>query len=249
MTPSLDWLYAKPIAHRGLHDEAAGIPENSLPAFAAAMADGYAVELDVQASSDGRAMVFHDWSLSRMTGAEGAIGDYDAAYLEALRLGQSGHAIPSLAQVLDLIDGRCPVIVEIKSRAGAFGEIGVVEAAAYQDLQVYTGPFAVTSFEPRALAWFRQQAPNWHRGQNSGGPQHALASDPQWRRLALQYLYDVYDARPDFVVYDRTALPCFAASRVRSAGLPVLTYTVRDLTEMRRLDSCTDNIIFEGFRP
>ena len=252
MTVSLDWLFGRPIAHRGLHGQLraeageAEIPENSLAAFAAAVADGYGGELDVQASADGRAMVFHDWRLSRMTGADGGIRDHDAETLATLRLGQSRQTIPSLAQVLDLIDGRCPIIVEIKS---APDNLGAAEEAAYSELVNYGGPFAVTSFEPRALTWFRERAPGWLRGQNSGGPRHSPPFEPLWRRLALQYLYDVDDAQPDFVVYDRADLPCFATARLRAGGMPVLTYTVRDRIEMRRLASCTDNVIFEGFRP
>lgn len=216
-----------------------------MAAFAAAVADGYGIELDVQASADGRAMVFHDWRLVRMTGADGGIGDHDAAVLADLRLQQSRQTIPSLAQVLALIAGRVPVIVEIKSEPGQPG--GAAEAA-FHDLQDYDGAFAVTSFDPRALAWFREHAPSWPRGQNSGS-RHISAALPLWRRLARRFLLDWEQARPDFVVYDRLDLPCWVAARARAAGKPLLTFTVRDRAEMHRLAHYTDNIIFEGFRP
>jgi glycerophosphoryl diester phosphodiesterase len=244
MNPPPDWLRERPIAHRGLHNPHAGIPENSLAAFAAAVADGYGIELDVQASADGQAMVFHDWSLVRMTGADGAIGDHQAAALCALRLQQSRQTIPTLAQVLELIAGRCPVIVEIKSPAG---HVGAAEEAALQDLQTYEGAFAVTSFNARSLAWFRERMPAWPRGQNVGS-RHFAASTPWWRRLAMRFLLDFDQARPDFIVYDRLDLPFWPAARVRAAGKPLITFTVRDRAEMRRLAPYVDNIIFEGFR-
>ena len=245
MKQTLKWLRERPIAHRGLHNSDAGIPENSLAAFAAAVADGYGAELDLQASADGQAMVFHDWRLVRMTGADGGIGDHNVAALAGLRLQQSRQYIPTLAQVLGLIAGRAPVIIEIKSEPS---QPGGAEEAAFRDLQNYDGPFAVTSFNPRSLAWFRERAPTWPRGQNSGS-RHMPAGLPFWRRLARRFLIDVDRARPDFVVYDGLDLPCMASSWVRAAGKPLLTFTVRDRAEMRRLAPYTDNIIFEGFRP
>jgi len=244
MNQTLEWLRQRPIAHRGPHNPRAGIPENSLTAFAAAVADGYGIELDVQAAADGQAMVFHDWSLVRMTGADGGIGDHDAASLTALRLQQSRQSIPTLAQVLALIAGRVPLIVEIKSRPG---QVGGAEEAAFRALQNYDGPFAVTSFNPLSLVWFRKRMPAWPRGQNVGS-RHFPASAPFWRRLAMRYLLDLDQARPDFIVYDRLDLPFWAAARVRAAGKPLLTFTVRDRAEMRRLAPYVDNIIFEGFR-
>lgn len=244
MSQPLEWLCARPFAHRGLHDGRAGRPENSLAAFAAAVADGYGIELDVQAAADGQAMVFHDWSLVRMTGADGGIRDHDASVLSGLRLQQSRQMIPTLAQVLELIAGRSPVIVEIKS---APDQLGAAEEAAFRVLETYNGPFAVTSFNPRSLAWFRNRAPSWPRGQNSGS-RHFSAALPVWRRLAGRYLLDIDRARPNFFVYDRLDLPCWSASRVRAAGKPLLTFTVRDRAEMRRLAPYIDNVIFEGFR-
>jgi glycerophosphoryl diester phosphodiesterase len=245
MKQTLKWLRERPISHRGLHNSDAGIPENSLAAFAAAAADGYGAELDVQASADGQAMVLHDWRLVRMTEADGGISDHNAAALARLRLQQSGQYIPTLARVLGLIAGRAPVIIEIKS---APGQPGGAEEAAFGDLQDYDGPFAVTSFNPCFLAWFRERAPTWPRGQN-GGSRHIPAALPFWRRLARSFLIDVDRARPDFMVYDRLDPLCRVSSWVRAAGKPLLTFIVRDGAEMRRLVPYTDNIIFEGFRP
>ena len=249
MTPpkdkKLDFLNGQPFAHRGLHDEGQGRPENSLAAFGAAIGAGYPIELDVQLSADGQAMIFHDQKLDRMTGTDGLFGEMDAAALGLLCLGDSGETIPSLAEALDLIAGQVAVIVEIKS---APGQIGAVEQATLDVLRGYGGAFAVTSFEARSLTWFRQREPQCPRGQNVGTK--ALATfEPWWRRLAWEFLYDVDGARPDFVVYDRLDLPHWAATRIRAAGTPILSYTIRDADEMNRLSPHTDNIIFEGFRP
>ena len=246
MSQTLEWLRERPIAHRGLHNMHVGIPENSLAAFAAAVADGYGIELDVQASADGQAMVFHDWTLVRMTAADGGVGDHDAATLSALRLLQSRQTIPTLAQVLALIAGRVPIVAEIKSRPGY---AGAAEEAALHDLQNYDGAFAVTSFNARSLVWFRKRMPAWPRGQNVGS-RHFRASAPFWRRLAMRYLLDLDldRARPDFIVYDSRDLPFWAAARAQAAGKPLLSFTVRERAEMRRLAPYVDNIVFEGFR-
>lgn len=241
------WLFDRPLAHRGLHDgaEEGGRPENSLAAFQAAVTAGYGIELDVQASADGRAMVFHDSQLARMTGRAGLLAEWEAAALAGLTLRDGHQGIPTLDAALQLIGGQVPVIVEIKTRPGG---IGLVEQAALPILRDYQGPFAVTAFEARSLTWFRQRQPDWPRGHNVG--RHNLpAHGPWWRRLAWRFLYDVDGAQPDFVVYDGRDLPNWASGRVRAAGTPVLSYTIKDRAEMDRLAPHTDNIIFEGFRP
>lgn len=245
MNSPIEWLATRPFAHRGLHDITAGAPENSMDAFEATIKANYPIELDVQTSRDGRAMVFHDLVLTRMTGADGFLRETDAAKLDGLRLRESQQTIPTLAAVLDLINGQVPVIVEIKSLAGPIGHL---ETAVRPILGSYPGIFAVTSFEARSLTWFKEREPNWPRGQNVG-VRRLADFKPWWRRLAWRYLYDVDGARPDFVVYDRRDLPNWAAKRVRAAGKPLLTFTIKDRTEMNRLAPHVDNIIFEGFRP
>lgn len=245
MNSPLEWLASRPFAHRGLHDITSGAPENSMAAFEAAVEAGYPIELDVQTSRDGQAMVFHDLALTRMTGANGFVHDTDAAELGALWLGESRQRIPALVEVLELIGGCVPVIVEIKSGSRKIGDI---EGAVRPILKSYPGPFAVTSFEARTLAWFREREPQWPRGHNVG-LRYLAPYKPWWRRLAWRYLYDVDGAQPDFVVYDRRDLPNWASGRVRAAGTPVLSYTIKDRAEMDRLAPHTDNIIFEGFRP
>ncbi|MBT4486708.1 MAG: glycerophosphodiester phosphodiesterase [Rhodospirillaceae bacterium] len=245
MTAAPEWLCQRPFAHRGLHDRNAGVPENSLAAFTAAVDGGYAIELDVQTSRDNVVMVFHDAILNRMTGAAGALNETDSEHLATLHLGDSQQAIPTLREVLNLVAGQVPLIVEIKSRPGA---VGGIEGAVLPILRAYEGPFAVTSFEARSLAWFRAREPHWPRGHNVGVAELPKFK-PWWRRLAWRYLYDVDGAQANFVVYDRRDLPNWAAKRARAMGKPLLSYTIKDAAEMERLAPHTDNIIFEGFHP
>ncbi|KMO15708.1 glycerophosphodiester phosphodiesterase family protein, partial [Methylobacterium platani] len=140
-----DWLTARPIAHRGLHDRHAGIPENTLAAAEAAIAGGYAIECDVQLSRDGEAMVFHDAGLGRLTGADGLVRERDAADLKALTVLGSGEPVPTLPDFLRRIAGRTPLIVEVKTRHD--GDLALARRTA-EIVAAYDGPVAVKSFDP-----------------------------------------------------------------------------------------------------
>ncbi len=245
MSPRLDWLRERPFAHRGLHDAEKGIPENSIAAFAAAIEAGYPIELDVQTTRDGKAMILHDADMARMTGVDRNIHDTDVADLGQIRLSGTDESIPSLVEALDLIAGKVPVIVELKSR---LDDVGDMEEEVHGILSGYKGLFAVTSFDARTLTWFRKKQPDWLRGHNIGS-RYLGPYEPWWRRLAWQYLYDVDDAQPHFVVYDRRDLPMWITGRWRAGDRPLLSYTIRDRAEMDRLAAHVDNIIFEGFRP
>ena len=246
MTSAPDWLTERPIAHRGLHDRAAGVPENSLAAFRAAIQAGYPIELDVRQSADGRAVVFHDRGLARTTGVDGRIGGTSAAELAELRLHDSDEGIPSLAEVLDLVAGRVPIIVEIKSEAYCPHRI---EQRVLAALRGYRGDYVVSSFNGRTLSRLWAHAPEVPRGLNCGQVSRHMSGLPWRERWALRDVVDIHHGRPDFIVYDRRDLPCAPARRVRAAGLPLLSFTVRDDNEARRLAPHVDNIIFEGFRP
>lgn len=244
----LPWLLAPPIAHRGLHDAAGGVPENSRAAFSAAIEAGYAVELDVQPSAEHEAMVFHDDALARMTGARGRVWEHPASDLAALRLAGGGETIPTLAEVLALISGREPLFVEIKYRGQR--PIGPLEARVADLLAGYQGPVAVQSFEPRLLAWFAEHACALPRGQISGDYRRyreaPLSFAARWRRTMLGYHAL---ARPDYIVYEWRALPNPATRAARRAGLPVLAWTAHSPAEYARARRHADNVLFEGFRP
>lgn len=234
------WLYDSPFAHRGLHRRAEGVEENSPAAFRAAIAGGYGIELDVQLSGDGVAMVFHDADLKRLTGREGLIGNIPAAELAATRLAVGGETIPTLGEVLDLVAGRVPILIEIKSRPNATGPL---EAAVAQAVANYTGPFAVMSFNPESVTWFREQRPGIIRG--------LVASLRYRRELGLRLttqrgqIQALTRTEPHFVAYDIRCLPNDFTRACRAQGLPLLTWTVRSAAERERTEQNTDNIIFE----
>jgi len=182
-------------AHRGLWGEDA--PENSLAAFRRAIEAGVGIELDVQLSADGEVMVFHDESLLRMTGTDASLYGKDLAALKALTLGESGEAIPTLREVLSLVAGRVPLLVEIKSDH-AWREVCERTAAI---LDGYAGAYLIESFHPLAVAWFRKHRPRVVRGQLSA----RLMKEKHLRKpshFLVQNLLLNVCARPDFIAYD-----------------------------------------------
>ncbi len=186
-------------AHRGLHDAAAGVPENSLAAFARAIERGCGIELDVQLSSDGIPIVFHDATLDRVCGRAGRVCELTAAELTAIPLGGSEQRIPTLAEVLDLVGGRVPLLVEIKY----YRVPRTVAARAAALLDAYRGAYLIESFHPLAVAWFRRHRPSVVRGQLS---MDYLKKKPDRRRrpydLALHLFLTNFLSRPDFIAYD-----------------------------------------------
>ena len=221
------WLLCLPIAHRGLHG--LDVPENSLAAFRAAMRRGYAIEFDVRLAKADVPGVFHDAALGRMTGVAGLVAETSVEALGELRLKGSEEHVPTLAEVLRAVDGRVPLLIELKTPNG---QLGRLEAAVRRALAGYRGEYAVQSFDPRTVAWFRAHAPEVPRGQ--------LISDGIGRRLA-----ELRFTRPDFLGCDIRRLP---DRRVADTGLPVLAWTVRSAGERVRAARFADNVIFEEFR-
>jgi glycerophosphoryl diester phosphodiesterase len=242
----LSWLCRTPIAHRGLHDAKAGIVENSLSAFRAAIASGYAIELDLQPSRDGEAMVFHDETLERLTEAQGRVNAHDAGALRALRLRGTGDTIPTLKEVLDLVAGKVPLLIEIKAWTR---RVGLLEARAATHLRDYRGPVAVQSFNPLSLRWYRHNVPVIPRGLLSTDYRAATPCALTRReRFALRHLLAAPVIRPHFIAYDVRALPALAPRIARALGLPLIAWTVASDEERRIGARYADNIIFEGFR-
>ncbi|MCJ2188904.1 glycerophosphodiester phosphodiesterase family protein [Novosphingobium beihaiensis] len=230
------WLGEYGYAHRGLHD--AGVPENSRSAFERAAMSGFGIELDVQRSSDGLPVVFHDETLDRMTGETGALARRSAAQLGAVRLAGTGQTIPTLRQVLADVAGRVPVLIEIKS--GPDTRVAALCLAVRRVLEGYTGLHAVMSFDPRVAHWYAQHSPHTVRGLSiTEGEDRALPGKVR-RRLALWY------ARPDFLAYDVRDLPSGFAAVQRRRGLPVVAWTVASNEHRDRAESHADADIFEG---
>jgi glycerophosphoryl diester phosphodiesterase len=244
MTTDLSWLTAGPFAHRGLHD--GKLPENSLAAVEAAVAAGYGVELDVQLSADGRAMVFHDSSLQRMCGRADLVHKMSAADLARTHLLGTAETVPTLADALDLIGGRVPLLVEIKKE---WGDCADIDRATAECLGDYPGQAAVQSFEPQVCIWFKQHRPDTPRGWISCRKDKNWLGMPALEKFRRSLFIDQIGAEPDFFVYDHRDLPFWPVEGVRETGKPVLVYTVKSETDAARAQPYVDNIIFEGFQP
>lgn len=227
----MDWLTKIPIAHRGLHDNDRNIPENSMIAFESAREAGYPVELDVQFLSDGRLAVFHDSFLSRMTDQGGAIASKTSEEIKNIKLLKSDQTIPLLEDVLDLMSGKVPLIIELKSRKS----VGRFEAQVFKLLSHYKGEFAVESFNPLSIKWFKDNAPLFMRGLLSG----LIGRGRIFARLS----------KPHFLACDIRYLPNTPIGLLRSKGYPVIGYTAKSKNDFERVAEFCDNIIFEGFLP
>lgn len=239
-----DLLFQPPVAHRGLWAPG-GAPENSLAAFHAACAAGYGVELDVQLSADGEAMVFHDDGLARLTGAKGRLCERTAAELAQLRLAGTDERIPTLLEVLALVGRRALVLIELKTPAGA---VGPLEQRVHETIIDHAGPVAVIGFNPYSHAWFAQRFPGLLRGLNSHAYADAAAMEPE-QRAAYARLEHVGLAQPHFLALGLDMLPSAAANRLRGAGMPVVAWTVRRPDQWATVAEGCDNLIFEGFHP
>lgn len=233
------WLVEKYIAHRGLHDEESA--ENSLSAFEKAIQKGYVIELDVQQIADGNVVVFHDTSLSRMTGQDGYLKNLILEDLSACYLNGTKETIPTLKEALELIDGRTPVIIEIKNPM----KVGALEAATLEILKEYKGKFAIMSFNPYVLSWFKENAPEILRGQLSAffkKDKLSLVKKVVLKKMLLNKV-----AQPNFIAYESAHLPNRYVRKYNN--LPLLAWTVRSQEEYMRVVKYCDNIIFENFEP
>jgi glycerophosphoryl diester phosphodiesterase len=228
------WLTAKPYAHRGLHG--AGRTENSRAAFEAAIAAGFGIELDVQASRDGVAMVFHDYDLDRLTEARGPVAGLRADELQGLRLNGSDETVPSLAGILAQIAARAPLLIEMKAPGRT---IAPLCRSVLEVLGAYPGPAAIMSFNPAIGHWFATHAPHVTRGLVVTERDKAGLRGKLERRLSL------WRARPDFLACDIRDLPSRFAAVARARGLAVLTWTVRNRRDREIAGAYADQIIHE----
>jgi glycerophosphoryl diester phosphodiesterase len=230
------WIGGHVYAHRGLHGP--GVPENSSGAFSGAIERGLGIECDVQRSSDGQAMVFHDWELDRLTGETGPTDKRSADQLGRIALAESGDHIPTLRKVLDQVGGRVPILIEVKSRRDK--PVEPLCLAVRRALEGYLAPHAVMSFDPRISAWFVRNSPRTVRGLVVTEEDDKSFSGQIRRHLSL------WHARPDFLAYDIRDLPSSFAAAQRLRGLPVTTWTVRDPELLRRAADHADAPIAEG---
>jgi glycerophosphoryl diester phosphodiesterase len=244
----LDWLTARPVAHRGLHDAAGGIIENTPSSVMAAIAAGYGIEVDLQITADGEAMVHHDRELGRLTEGDARLDSLTAAELRRVPFKATADRMIALGELCDLVAGRTTLLLELKSR---FDPDPRLPLRVAKILSGYSGPVAVMSFDPGQMLAIRHVAPGLPRGivaERSYRPGHQ-----NWAPLVrgkIGLLRQALHSRPQFLAWSirdlPTPLPLIARYLV---GLPLLTWTVRNGEDRARAASWADQIIFEGIRP
>ena len=243
------WLTQIPFAHRGLHDEHQGYAENSLGSFQRAIDHGYGIELDVHLSADGEVMVFHDDTLDRMTNQSGNLGDLSCYELKKLALIPSGETIPTLKEVLNLVQGQVPILVEIKNPAQP---VGPLEEAVALLIDQYQGPITVQSFNPFSLKWFVKHRPHIVRGLLSYSyPLEEVQLSASTRFLLRNVLFSPL-CKPHYIAYDYQDLGRFKLRhlhRLRAKGCPLLVWTVASEEAYKLAQLRADNLIFEYISP
>lgn len=246
--PGLDWLTARPLAHRGLHG-ASGAVENTVSAVTEAIAAGYGIEVDLQITSDGEAMVHHDDALGRLTHGQGRLAEMTAAELKTVPFKETADRMMTLGELIDLVAGRATLCLEMKSRFD--GDTRLPQRVA-DTLTRYAGPVAVMSFDPEQVRALRDIAPGLPRGIVA----ERRYDHPEWqalpaaRKRSMAHLLHGLSTRPHFVAYRVADLPAAAPLIARYIfGLRLLTWTVRSEGDRRRAARWADQMIFEGFRP
>ncbi|TCT00968.1 glycerophosphodiester phosphodiesterase family protein [Aquabacter spiritensis] len=244
----LGYLTRQPVAHRGLHDAGRGIVENTGTAILAAAQRGYGIEIDVQPSADGEAMVFHDDTLDRLTLGSGETRAFSAAQLKRIPFRNTPDTILTLGEALALVEGRVPLLIELKSRFS--GDVRLA-ARVVAVLGTYRGPIGVMSFDPEMIAEVRRLDPARVRGIVSA--RHF--GENEWRNLApgtrrdLRHLLHWPRTRFQFLAYRVADIAALPPRVLRALGMPVFAWTVRTVAEREMASAYADQMIFEGFQP
>lgn len=248
MNPSLPPAFlAAPIAHRALHGP--GRAENSLSAVEAAVRAGYGIEIDVQLTADGQAVVFHDEDLTRLTGEAGLVRARTADELAAIPLKAGGGTIPRLRDVLEAVRGRVPLLIEVKDQDGRMGPaVGELERAVADDLARYDGPVAVMSFNPHAVDALCRDAPRVARGLVTCSWRPEDWPDmPEPVCEGLRGIPDFARTGASFISHEAADLHRPRVTELKAAGVPILCWTIRSAEAEADARKVADNITFEGY--
>jgi glycerophosphoryl diester phosphodiesterase len=241
-----DWLTARPIAHRGLHDWRARVVENTLGACRAAVEGNYAIECDLQLTADGEAVLFHDDTLDRVMQETGPVKAFTVAELKRMVYRHSGEQIPTLRELLGLVDGKVPLVIELKPQWD--GDMTLTQRAI-DVLNGYSGPHCLMSFDPDVVEGVRLRAPEVVRGfiaDRGFDPYYNLL--PRERREELRTLSCLGRMRPHFLSVYLGELPWGPVETLRRMGMPVISWTIRSEEQAVIARRFTDQITFEGFR-
>jgi glycerophosphoryl diester phosphodiesterase len=226
----------KYIAHRGLHDGRL-IPENSLLAFEKALERNYSIEFDITISKDNQIVVFHDEDLYRLCGIKENIEDMKYSFLKELKLYESSEKIPLFKEVLDLVNGKIPLIIEIKNHKN----IGILENKLMNLLQNYKGKYLICSFEKSILSWFKKNKPNLKRGL-------IFESSPKkfQKYNKTLFLYKYYKTKADFISLDYKLLNSTIYDFCKKNSLELITWTIKNKEDYKKVDLKVDAVIFEN---
>lgn len=249
MTPRLTSDFLRiPLAHRALHDVRDGRPENSRAAVRAAIAAGYGIEVDVQASADTHAMVFHDYELARLAEASGQICERTAEDLGGIALRGGDEGIPSLSEVLEIVDGQVPLLIEIKDQDGALGpDIGPLEVSVANALAGYEGPVAVMSFNPHSMKLMARLAPSIPRGLVTDAFDPEAWGLPEDVCAPLRVIADFDSAQCSFISHDCRDLSRPRVAELKAAGADILCWTVKSPEQEAQARKIAQNITFEQY--
>jgi len=238
----------QPITHRALHDVAAGRPENSRAAIQAAIDAGYGIEIDVQLSADGAALFFHDYQLDRLTEEKGPVRLLSAAALKATLLRGGTETIPDLAEVLALVAGQVPLLIEVKDQDGAMGpNVGALEHATAEALQGYLGDVAVMSFNPHSVAMMQKLCPDVPRGLTTCSYRSEDWPLPQTTCDALREIPDYSRVGACFISHEADDLDNPRVAELKQEGAVICSWTIRSTKEEAAARRVADNITFEGY--
>ena len=239
----ISWIKETPIAHRGLHTK--DIPENSLSAFENALKNNYAIELDVQFTKDKEVVVFHDENLKRMTNDTRNIEGVNYDELKNLRLGNTNEIIPTLEEVLELVDSKVAILIEIKDCKDYIE----LSEKTYEILKGYEGNYAIQSFNPFILEWYKNNASEVIRGQLSGTFTEGSESLNSFEKFVLKNMLLNFKSKPNYIGYELEGIPKSKLESLRKKGVPIIVWTVKNKEDMEKAYKYSDNITFENFLP
>lgn len=249
----IDWLADLPIAHRGLHGSPNGygqnLVENTLSGCTAAIEHGFAMEVDLQLSADGEAMMFHDDTLDRLTAQSGPVRNASADQLARIPIEGSSNTIARFADLLALVDGRVPLIIELKHQKG--DKTYTLAKRAAEVAADYKGKIAFISFDPFLLSTLKNCAPQFLRGivVDRGKEAEFLEQSKWWQRFFLRNLLHFQKSKFDFISCDKDALDMISVRWMKRRNMQILTWTIHSLKEAEAALKTADQIVFEGFAP
>lgn len=239
----LENFLTRPIAHKGLHSNDSHTPENSIPAFQKAIKHKLPIELDIQLTLDNKIVVFHDYNLQRICGLNKLVKKCTLAEIKELNLLNSGYKIPLLAEVLELVNGKVPILIDIKNRNKA----GRLEKLLMQELENYKGDIAIQSFNPFSIGWFAKNAPHIIRGQLHTDLKNKKLN--QITKLLLKEIIFNFFSRPHFIAMDIRCMSQYILYKYKRIKIPILFWTIKKQKDYSKLKDVCDNIIFENFIP